>query len=943
MVQQQPTLSVGRAFNPAHWKIRNKVVSVVLFVVIVLVFFLTLFNYLTLSNNITQMRGQELANYGREALQRSANVVDGSVKALETLALSPSIIEAVEAAREAHAGRDRAELEAEIAALDRAWQDRDPSAAALVAQIADNEISAHLKAFLRAFPEEVEVFVTDVEGLNVGMSGRTSDYVQSDEAWWQGAYNSGRGKNFISEVDYDDSAQVWAIDIGVPIRDKKGQAVIGVLRGTVDISLVFRALPELSFGKTGHAALLDRNGRILYAQNPNLLMQPAPQEILTAIRGGKGAWRSDLHDLDGNPAIVAYQVLDGELAESLGWTILLDQDRSEVNADILETLPSGLLVAAVVATVMALVGLGAARSIALPLVAATHQARRLALGDAAKDDTRLGSDVMQRGDETGDLLRAFQDLRAYVREMASNAQQIAAGKLSVDVRSRGEKDILGQAFGQMIAYLQDMAAAAGRLAGGDVSAAVTPQSDQDVLGLAFARMIDYQKAMAAAAGQLAEGDVSTTVSPHSDQDVLGLAFARMIDYQQTMAAAAGHLAGGDLTAEVRPQSGRDALGTAFAQMIANLRELIHQVAENAHTVSVASEQMAEASDQAGLATSQVATTIQQVAEGTSQQAEIITRTAASVEQLAQSINSVARGAQEQADAVAKSADLTTQIASAFGQMGANAQSMALGSAQAAETARRGAHTVEETVKNIQAIHTKVGFSAQKVREMGQRSKQIGAIVETIDNIASQTNLLALNAAIEAARAGEQGRGFAVVADAVRELSEKSAQATREISELIEEVQSTIAEAVQAMDEGTREVEVGVVRAGEAGQALKDILLATEDANRQMNEIAAAAGEMGTLSGELVGAMDAVSAVVEENTAATEEMAASSDQVTQAIENIAGISEENSASAEEVAASVEEANAQTEEVTASAQNLSDMAQALQALVTRFTLPGTSRIS
>lgn len=373
---------------------------------------------------------------------------------------------------------------------------------------------------------------------------------------------------------------------------------------------------------------------------------------------------------------------------------------------------------------------------------------------------------------------------------------------------------------------------------------------------------------------------------------------------------------------------------AFEQMALNLRHLVGQVTENAHSVSAASGQLASTAEQAGQATAQITTTIQQVAHGTTQQTDSVNRASLIVEQVSRAIESVANGAQEQAVSVSKSSDFTNQLVVAIQQVATNAQAGAQGATKAAQTARNGSNTVHATIQGMATIKAKVGLSVQKVQEMGQRSNQIGAIVQTIDDIASQTNLLALNAAIEAARAGEHGKGFAVVADEVRKLAEKSAEATKEITGLIHGIQQTVSEAVAAMEAGAAEVENGASRANEAGQALAAILEAVESVNQQVGEISTAVQHMSDSSNQLVSAMDTVSAVVEENTAATEEMAASSGEITQVMDNITSISEANSAAIEEVSASTEEMNAQVEEVTASAQALSQMAQALLQVVAQF---------
>ena len=378
------------------------------------------------------------------------------------------------------------------------------------------------------------------------------------------------------------------------------------------------------------------------------------------------------------------------------------------------------------------------------------------------------------------------------------------------------------------------------------------------------------------------------------------------------------------------------VGTNFAEMTTNLRDVISQVAENASAVAAAASQVSSAAEQSGEATNQIAATIQQVALGTAQQTEGVTKTSAAVDQMSRAIRGVAQGAQEQAIAITKASEVATRINTAIAQVSNNAQTVTKDSAEAARQSKNGAQIVKETISGMESIRGKVSISTSKVQEMGTRSQEIGAIVETIEDIASQTNLLALNAAIEAARAGEQGKGFAVVADEVRKLAERSSLATKEIAGLVNGIQSTVGEAVVAMKASAEEVEAGVVKANSAGEALESLLASADSVFKQAEEAGEGAAKVNTAARELIEAVDSVSAVIEENTAATEEMSANSNELSQAIENIASVSEENSASVEEVSASTEEVSAQVEEVSASAASMNEMAEKLQEVVQRFRL-------
>ena len=419
------------------------------------------------------------------------------------------------------------------------------------------------------------------------------------------------------------------------------------------------------------------------------------------------------------------------------------------------------------------------------------------------------------------------------------------------------------------------------------------------------------------------------------------------------------LAGGDLTREVTISasrvevSGRDEIGTmavafnqiidgiqdtggAFAEMSANLRAMLGEVKSAADAVAATSGQLGLAAGQTSGAVQQVTATIQTVAIGAQETSRSAQSSSAAVEQLAEAIESVARGAQDQTRQVQVAADTTAQMADGIGQVAGSSRTLAVASAQMKASAGLGAEAVQETIAGMQDIHSVVSHAAGSVEELGKLGGKIGAVVETIDDIAEQTNLLALNAAIEAARAGEHGRGFAVVADEVRKLAERSQRETRAIAALIRDVQARTSEAVTAMEAGRRQVDVGTDKAHLADSSLSTILQAVQQIVVQVDGIAAAAEQVSSGTRAVVDTMSSISATVEQSTAACEEMAAQAGQVTDEIQAIASVSEQHSASTEEVSASAEEMTAQVEEMTAQAEVLAGTAQQLHQLVSHFRL-------
>ena len=314
---------------------------------------------------------------------------------------------------------------------------------------------------------------------------------------------------------------------------------------------------------------------------------------------------------------------------------------------------------------------------------------------------------------------------------------------------------------------------------------------------------------------------------------------------------ARHIAGGDLTRSVDVPSGDSAsLLANIAAMQEGLRETVQRIRDGSQAVLNAAQRLNTESDR--------------VVDSSRRQSDAAAAMSASVEEMTTSIAQVA--------------DFSHNVSARAGTSG--------------DVATQGGREVQAVAEDISRVAESVNQASQVIGALGEESRRITAIVDTIRDIADQTNLLALNAAIEAARAGEQGRGFAVVADEVRKLAERTTQSTQEISAMVEAIGQQSGEAVKRMEQSLAQVAQGVTQAEKARSAMEEVSKG---------------------SGKVVGEIGEI------NNALQEQRAASAD-ISRHVEGIAAMAERNGQSVAQIAADV--------------RHLEELSEHLESLMSRF---------
>jgi methyl-accepting chemotaxis protein len=538
------------------------------------------------------------------------------------------------------------------------------------------------------------------------------------------------------------------------------------------------------------------------------------------------------------------------------------------------------------------------RDRAIPLALAMNDKEALAILDV---DARASlSDVRA-------TLRRIADLNTSMAARLGNLadQSAASALLWISILIIGGVALTGSVgyfcTGLITGPIDELTKTALALARGDVNYHTHTTERTDELGMlmtSFATMTSNIKQHALEAKQIAEGNLDVDISVSSEHDTLARELITMVETLKRLIYTLQELTKNILDGNLSTRCDAASFTGGYRQIMENLNRtldaminpvtagagVLSEMADNDFTARVTGTYKGDHRliiDSINHLGESVTSMIRRVNAA-------VAATASASSEISSSTEEMAAGAHEQNQQAAEVAAAVEQMTKTISETTKHAGLAADTARRAGAAAESGGSVVKETIAGMNRIAEVVMQSAATAAALGTSSDQIGEIIQVIDDIADQTNLLALNAAIEAARAGEQGRGFAVVADEVRKLAERTTKATKEIAVMIKKIQADTVGAVEAMEQGKKEVDAGKHLAQKADISLKEIIDGAKHVVDSVTQLAAASEEHSSASEQISKNIEAISSVTQQSAAGTHQIARAAEDLNRLTENLQGL-------------------------------------------------------
>ena len=308
-----------------------------------------------------------------------------------------------------------------IALKDRQWtSEPKETITPFMLELMSNEPAEELKQRLKFYEEKYgynvfgEVFITNKYGVNITQTGKTTDYYQADEQWWQIVRDKGL---CVTDIEYDESSDTYSTNIGVRIDDEDGN-FLGAIKAVLNIENAIEILQKAKKAspyKTAQFRLFDRSGKVIFedSENHKHFNDIIDKKINGDINSSKGYLLKEGENNQGKELFVYASSRGYRDYQALDWILAIEYSTKEIFAPVAKLKNIMLVVPAVIAVAL-LIGLYISLNISKPIEKLRNAAVEISKG---KLDTTIDIDS---NNEIGELAEAFNKMSSHLKAMVDN-------------------------------------------------------------------------------------------------------------------------------------------------------------------------------------------------------------------------------------------------------------------------------------------------------------------------------------------------------------------------------------------------------------------------------------------------------------------------------------------------------------------------------------------
>lgn len=387
--------------------------------------------YFAGSTVLMRILGREYSQIANTLNKYAVSTLRGEIEDAMSYATRPLWKDIVIESSSRYKGMSAESIRLKLIEVDKKWITAKPGDPILKERL-DNRVSVGMGDILKARTKISEIFITDRYGGVVASSNKTSDFYQADEEWWQKAYNGGKGSTYVSDIEFDESSKSWVISIAVPMFGPDGE-IVGICKDSVGIEKLFGDLTDFRLGNTGHAALVDNKGTVIFHHGVYIMTSDViPEKILRKILDMKNSYlvmkNSLLHS--GETFVAFNEVKPPYLSDrGVSWIVLVVQDMSEVSAPIKSFIIQIAIISVLMMILIIPVGSFFGKIVADPIHELHLATEKVMAGDwDYKIDVRTGDEIEQ-------FAATFKDMIANIKSKQAELQSFSKG-LEVKVEER---------------------------------------------------------------------------------------------------------------------------------------------------------------------------------------------------------------------------------------------------------------------------------------------------------------------------------------------------------------------------------------------------------------------------------------------------------------------------------------------------------------------------